>query len=161
MLSVDDYFGAHELGLEDLNPLLNVNISESELPGMVTAVIEVQENLKFHRDLDREKGDPHNQFFTLEGRPTEAVISVLRKLVTDRYNGEDLEIDGDEETEDDYFQFTVAIDVPADVDADRLGQIIWEDTEIVKFHNEADPGTFGAQYLFGSLMYEGLRALEV
>jgi hypothetical protein len=30
---------------------------------------------------------------------------------------------------------------------------------LVKFSNEVDPGTFNSPYLFGSLVYDGLREL--
>lgn len=165
MLEQDDYFTVTELGLEDLNPYINVNISEltdengERVPGMVTAVIEVQENLKFHRDLDREKGDPFNQFFTEDGEMTDRVFKVLNNIIFRRYSGEDFEVDGDS-ADDDYFKFSIALDVPEDTTPEDLGALIWEKTALVQFHNECDPGTFGAEYLFGSLIYTGLRELD-
>jgi hypothetical protein len=162
MLEQDEYFAAVELGLEQLNPFISCSISEEtdddgEPTGKVFAILTVQEDLEFHRNLDREKGNPHNQLFTLEGRPTEAVISVLRKLVEDRYKGENFELD---DTGTEYFEFDIVLTVDPDQEAGDLGGKFWEETELVRFHNEADPGTFGSPYLFGSLIYEGLQKLD-
>jgi hypothetical protein len=159
MLTDDDFFTSAELGLSDLNTFITCNISEQvdddgEPTGKVFAILTVQEDLEFHRNLDREKGNPHNQLFTLEDRPTEAVISVLRKLVEDRYNGENFQLD------EEYFEFDIVLTVDPETSADDLGVKFWEETKLVQFHNEADPGTFGSEYLFGSLMYEGLRELD-
>lgn len=162
MLAQDDYFTATELGLELLNPFISCNISEEtdndgEPTGKMLAILTVQEDLEFHRDLDREKGNPTNQLFNLDGRPTESVISVLRKLVEDRYKGEEFQLD-DSGTE--YFEFELVRTVDADTTAEDLGVKFWEETELVRFHNEADPGTFNSPYLFGSLVYDGLRELD-
>jgi hypothetical protein len=162
----DQYLSATELGLEDLNQEIQVNISEkyddegNVVPGVVTAVIDVREDFRFHRELDRSKGDPHNQLFGADGEVSPRVTEVLAALVRDRYKGEDFGIDGMTEEDDDFFTFTVYVDVPEDTTVGDLGLKIWEETELVKFHNECDPGTFGSEYLFGSLIYSGLRELE-
>jgi hypothetical protein len=162
----DQMFSATELGLETLTPYIQVNISEKTddngetIPGVVTAVIDVREDLEFHRNLDREKGDPFNQMFAQDGEISPRVTEVLANIIRDRYNGDDFGIDGMTETSDDFFTFTIYLDVPAEIDAGRLGEMIWEDTELVKFSNEVDPGTFGSPYLFGSLIYDGLRGLD-
>lgn len=162
MIYVDEYLTATELGLDELNPYLYCNISEhldetGQPDGKLTAVLTVQEDLAFHRNLDVEKGDPHNQMFNLDGRPTESVIAVLTKLVEDRYKGEDFQLDEDG-TE--WFQFDLVLTVDPETTPDELGLKFWEDTELIRFHNEADPGTFGSPYLFGSLVYDGLRELD-
>lgn len=162
MLAQDDYFTAVDLGLEELNPFMYCNISEQvdndgDPTGKMLAILTVQEDFEFHRNLDREKGDPTNQLFNLDGRPTEAVISVLRTLVDARYSGENFELD-DSGTE--YFEFEIVLTVDADTTAEDLGVKFWEETKLVDFHNEADPGTFGSPYLFGSLVYDGLRELD-
>jgi hypothetical protein len=163
MLAVDEYYTAVELGLQELNPYLYCNTYESydelgQPDGKLLAVLTIQENFEFHRNLDREKGDPHNQMFNLDGRPTESVISVLRKLVEDRYNGQEFQLDDNDGNE--YFEFEVTVVVDPEISLEALGIKFWEDTRLIQFHNEADPGTFGSQYLFGSLMYDGLRELD-
>lgn len=161
-LQQDDYFDAVELGLDELNPFISCNISEEtdddgNLTGKVLAILTVQEELEFHRNLDREKGDPFNQLFMSNGMTTDAVDKVLVKLIEDRYKGEDLQWD-DMATE--YFQFDIVLTVDPETTPEDLGLKFYEETELVRFHNEADPGTFGSEYLFGSLIYAGLRGLE-
>jgi hypothetical protein len=158
----DEYLTAAELGLEELNPYMYCNITEhldetGQPDGKLSAVLTVQEDFRFHRDLDREKGNPHNQLFNLDGRPTEAVLTVLRNLVDERYHGEEFDLDEDG-TE--WFQFDIVLTVDPETTAEDLGVKFWEYTELVRFHNEADPGTFNSPYLFGSLVYDGLRELD-
>jgi len=166
MLEQDDYFGADELGLDDLNQYIQINISEktdddgNRIDGTVTAVIDVQENLRFHRDLDREKGNPFNQLFDADGMFAPNVYKALETIIRERYKGEDFSADGDVDADDDFIQFTLVLDVPAETTPAELGGKIWEETEIVAFHNESDPGTFGSPYLFGSLIYDELRKLD-
>lgn len=166
MLSQDDYFGADELGLDDLNQYVQINISEktddegNRIDGIVTAVIDVQENLRFHRDLDREKGNPFNQLFQEDGRFSPNVWKALETIITERYKGVDFSGDGDIDEDEDYIQFTIVLDVPAETTPPELGSQIWEETELIRFHNESDPGTFGTEYLFGSLIYDELRKLD-
>lgn len=162
MLEQDDFFTSAELELGELNPFITCNISEQVdendvATGKVFAILTVQEDFEFHRNLDREKGNPANQLFNLDDRPTESVISVLRKLVVDRYKGEDLELD---DTGTEYFEFNIVLTVDAETTPAELGLKFWEETELVRFHNEADPGTFNSPYLFGSLVYEGLQELD-
>jgi hypothetical protein len=162
MLYSDQYFTATELGLEELNPFISCDIQEEtddegNPTGKMNAYLKVLEDLEFHRNLDREQGNPHNQLFTLEDRPTESVISVLRKLVEDRYKGENFELD---DTGTEYFEFEIVLTVDPETTPEDLGVKFWEETELVRFHNEADPGTFNSPYLFGSLVYDGLRELD-
>lgn len=158
----DEYITAAELGLDELNPYIHGDVQEEtddegNPTGRVNVYLAVQEDFKFHRDLDREKGDPHNQMFTLEDRPTESVLSVLRKLVADRYKGEDFDTD---DTGAEYFQFVYVLTVDPETSYEDLGERFYNETPLVQFHNEADPGTFNCEYLFGSLMYTGLRELD-
>lgn len=164
MLNPEDYFDAGDLGLDGLNPRISVDISENNdegethPEGTVTAVVEISEDLKFHLDLDKDKGDPDNQFFTAEGNLTDKAAEALEALVAERYNGVDFTL-YEEEGQESYFTFSIALEVPSDTTVEDLSAKIWEETETVKFHNEADPGTFGSQYLFGSLMYDKLKEL--
>lgn len=162
MLEQDDYYTAAELGLDGLNPFISCNISEEQddngnPTGKVLAILTVQEDLEFHRNLDREKGDPCNQLFTADGVTTDAVDKVLAKLIEDRYKGEDLQWD---DTAKEWFQFDIVLTVDPETTPEDLGVKFWEETELVRFHNEADPGTFNSEYLFGSLIYTGLRELD-
>jgi hypothetical protein len=165
MLTNDMYLTAPELGLETLTPQIDVNIADKTdddghvIEGVVTAVVDVREDLRFHRDLDRSKGDPMNQFFTEDNDISPRVTEVLANIIRDRYKGEDFGIEGDAEDGNDFFMFTIYLDVPADTTVEDLGVKIWEETELVKFSNEVDPGTFNSPYLFGSLVYDGLREL--
>lgn len=165
MLNPEDYFDASDLGLADLNPRIQVNISENNdagethPDGTVTAVIEVSEDLAFHSNLDAEKGDENRPLFTKDGELLPATEAALEAIIAERYKGVDF-ILSEEEGEDSYVTFTITLDVPATTTVEDLSEKIWNETEIVKFHNEADPGTFGTQYLFGSLMYEKLEELS-
>jgi hypothetical protein len=158
MLAQDDYFDAAELGLEELNQYITVNISEAvdangdTLTGMVTAVLEVQENLKFHADLDR-KYPSESPIFTETGELTEDGFRSLEKAVEARYKGEYVELLGDS-TEEAYLKFEIALTVPAETTPEELGEKFYEDTALVQFHNESDPGTFGSPYLFGTVIEE-------
>lgn len=158
MLSVDDYFDAAELGLEELNQHISVNISEAvnehgdTLAGTVTAVLEVQENLAFHADLDK-KFPSEIALFTDEGALTEDGFRSLERAVETRYKGEYVELLGDS-TEEAYIKFEIALTVPAETTPEELGLMFWEDTALVQFHNESDPGTFNSPYLFGTVIAE-------
>jgi hypothetical protein len=165
MLETDEFYTATEVGLEDLNPYLYINTYGASnedgtdfLEDKVLAVLTVKEEFEFHRNLDRELGDSSNQLFNLDGRPTEAVLSVLRKLVEERYNG--IEFGLDDEDGSEFFEFELTAVVDRDTTPEALGLIFWESTKLVQFYNEVDPGTFGSPYLFGSLMYDGLEKLD-
>lgn len=161
MLNPEDYFDAGDLGLSELNPRISVNISENDdegnthPAGTVTAVIEVSEDLKFHADLDKDSGLKEPALFTKEGELTDEAADALAVILEERYSGIDFTL-SDAEGADAYFTFSITLDLPAETTVEDLGVKIWEETEVVKFHNEVDPGTFGSRYLFGSLMYEKL-----
>lgn len=164
MLAQDDNFTATELGLEGLNPQIDCNISAAygengeELDGFVTAVLTVTEDIRFHLDLDR-KYPMDAAVFTKDGVLTEEAYKALESLVTDRYKGEEFEYeDGDGNPENAFFRFEIALVVPAETSTEDLSEKLWEETELVKFHNEADPGTFGTQYLFGTLIADAMKA---
>lgn len=155
MLEQDNYFTAAELGLDELNPYIHANISEDpDHEGHVLAILTVQENLEFHRDLDRKYEEEYDaRYFTEDDLLTADAEAALKKIVEERYKGEDFQLD-DSGTE--WFQFDLVLSVPADTAPEDLGTKFWEDTALVQFHNESDPGTFGSPYLFGSLMSEAL-----
>lgn len=151
MLAQDDYFDARELGLDELNPRISVNISEIEgEPSNVLAVIEVCEDLRFHSELEA-KYPSEPAVFAADGTLTEEAYETLEGILKERYNAEYLqentEVEGDA-----WISFEIALKVPAETSADDLGELIWEKTAVVQFHNEADPGTFGSPYLFGTLI---------
>lgn len=156
MLEQEDYFDASELGLEELNQYVNVNISEATdengdtLPGMVTAVLEVQENLRFHAELDR-KYPSESPIFTAAGELTEDGFRSLERAIEARYKGEYVEMLGDS-TEEAYVKFELALTVPAETTPEELGEKFYDETALVQFHNESDPGTFGTPYLFGTVI---------
>jgi len=150
MLEQDDYFDARELGLDELNPRISVNISEHDVPGMVTAVVEVQEDLRFHSELE-EKYPSDPRIFQEDGSLTEDAFNTLSKIIQERYKGVDVQEHGGD-FEDRYISFELVLDVPETTGTEDLGTLIWESTALVQFHNEADPGTFGSPYLFGTLI---------
>jgi hypothetical protein len=160
MLNTDDFFDASDLGLSDLNPRIQVNISEytndgdTHPEGTVTAVIDVSEDFAFHRDLDRKLGDKENQLFAEDDEITDEAEEALKELIAERYDGIDFTLQ--EETAEG-FTFSIALDVPSTTTVEELSEKIWTDTKIVKFHNEVDPGTFNCQYLFGTLITEKLK----
>lgn len=150
MLTQDDYFAGSEL-LDQMNYHFDVNISEIDGdPEHVYAYATITEDLRFHSDLDATYGG--EQF---DGNaPTERTQEVLTHLLETRYGAESVEFDHNEtvDGEEWFVRFDIeAVKVPANLDADMLGIKLWEDTPLVKIHNELDPGTFGSQYVFGSL----------
>lgn len=162
MLADSDFFTSAELGLTDLNPFITCNISEQvdddgNATGMVFAILTVQEDFAFHRDLDNKYPDDYaGKYFQEEDAdfaPTADVEAALHKLIEERYDGENFRLD---DTGGEYFEFDIVLTVPADTTPEDLGTKFWEDTALVQFHNESDPGTFGSPYLFGSLMSEAL-----
>lgn len=156
MLKQDDYFEANELGLDELNPRVSVDISEIEDDSEnVLAVVNVSEDLRFHVELER-KTPFEPPVFDSEGLLTEQAYEALEAVLKDRYNGEYLQEHGDI-PEQAWIEFQITLTVPAGTSAEDLGTLIWEKTELVKFHNEADPGTFGSPYLFGSLIAEAMK----
>ena len=151
MLAQDDYFDGRELGLDELNPRISVNISEIEgEPSKVLAVIEVSEDLRFHSELE-EKYPSDPAVFAADGSLTEEAYQTLEGILKERYNAEDLQENTEVEGEP-WISFEMTLEVPADTSAEDLGTLIWEGTALVQFHNEADPGTFGSPYLFGTLI---------
>jgi len=163
MLTPEDFFDASDLGLSDLNPRIQVNISEytndgdTHPEGTVSAVIDVSEDFAFHRNLDRELGDKGKQLFAEDDEITDEAEKALEAIISERYNGVDFTLQ--EETAEG-FTFSIVLDVPATTTVEELSAKIWEETAVVKFHNEVDPGTFRSPYLFGSLMYEKLEELR-
>lgn len=151
MLEPEEYFAAIELGLEDLNPFISCNISEDpDNSDKVLAILTVQEDYRFHRELDGEYFLGEDEDFA----PTPEVESALKKLVEERYKGENFQTD---DTGGEWFQFDLVLSVDPEQEAGDLGGLFWEETALVQFHNEADPGTYGSPYLFGSLMAEMLK----
>jgi len=164
MLEAEQTFTAEELGLETLNQHLLIQVGPSydengmtvdPLKSVYVEVI-VYEGLAFHRALE----GTNRQYFDDEGRLTIQALYGLSDLIHSRYGAEDytveFEIDGEEPT----VQFSVGLDVPTDTKVEDLGAILWEKTTLVKFSNEADPGTFGTQYLFGSLLADTIKELS-
>lgn len=151
MLAQDDYFDGRELGLDELNPRISVNISEIEgEPSKVLAVVEVSEDLRFHSELEAKyPSDP--RVFAPDGSLTEEAYQTLEGILKERYNAEYLQENTEVEGEF-WISFEMALEVPADTSPEALGTLIWDETAIVQFHNEADPGTFGSPYLFGTLI---------
>lgn len=156
MLSQDDYFDGRELGLDELNPRISVNISEIEgEPSKVLAVVEVSEDLRFHSELDQKyPSDP--AMFAADGTLTPEAYEALERLLKGRYNAEYLQENTEVEGEP-WISFEIALEVPAETSAEALGSLIWEGTALVQFHNEADPGTFGSPYLFGTLLHDEMQ----
>lgn len=151
MLEQDDYFDARELGLDELNPRISVNISElDDDPDNVLAVVEVSEDLRFHSELEAKyPSEPRvfNSDGTLTGEAYETLEGILRSRYKAEYLQENTEVEGEP-----WISFELVLKVPADTNAEDLGTLIWEGTALVQFHNEADPGTFGSPYLFGTLI---------
>jgi hypothetical protein len=159
MLAQDDYFDSRELGLDELNPRISVNISElDDEPGFVLAVVGVSEDLRFHVELEQ-KYPSEPAIFDSEGLLTPEAYRALGTVLEERYKGEWLQENSDIE-DDAWISFDLVLKVPADTAAEDLGTLIWEQTALVQFHNEADPGTYGSPYLFGTVLAEAMRKAE-
>jgi hypothetical protein len=151
MLKQDDYFDASDLGLEELNPRINVNISEVEDDkSKVLAVIEVSEDLRFHSELE-DKYPSEPRVFNSDGTLTAEAYETLEGILKERYNAEYLQ-ENTEVKGEPWISFELTLEVPADTSAEDLGSLIWEKTALVQFHNEADPGTYNSPYMFGTLI---------
>lgn len=164
-LTEDDYFDQVELGLEHLNPWLCVNIIESETPGMVYAIVTVQEGLAFHADLDKSARAGERLCVMVDtgtvpkfdelGELTDDAYHVLESVIMARYDGENFEV---LDSSPAVISFDIALEVSETLDAAALGLAIYEGTKLVDFHNEADPGTFGSEYLFGSILTDAMAS---
>jgi hypothetical protein len=164
MLAQDDNFTAEELGLELMNPYISIDISDAygedgqPLQGQVAAIVSVTEDLRFHSDYD--KGFPDSAVFTEDGLLTEDGYRALERALESRYGATNVEYEdmlGNAPLA--FFRFELSVTVPAETDLEGLSERIWEDTKLVQFHNEADPGTFGSPYLFGTVIAEYLTTL--
>lgn len=167
MLEQGDYFDALNLGLDHLNPYISVNIDESETAGNVVAVIEVLESLEFHRELEASMWERihgstgarlETRIFDEDGWLTIEANDAMGDILKQRYGAVDVDLNT---SDDPHIDFTVVLEVPARYSAEWLGLTIYNHTELVKFHNEADPGTFGTQYLFGTILAEQMEALAL
>lgn len=150
MLTQDDYFAGSEL-LDQMNYSFDVNISEIDGdPEHVYAVATITEDLRFHSDLDATYGG--DQF---DGNaPTERTQAALTHLLETRYGAVSVEFESNEtvDGEEWFVRFELeAVKVSRDLDAGMLGVTLWEESPLVMIHNELDPGTWGSQYVFGSL----------
>src|SRR4030095_421803 len=161
-MHADQNFSAAELGLDELNPTITVDVGECyDDEGNVDASkfsiqVTVYEDFDFHVNLDR-KYSSEPRIFEEDGSLTADAEAALNKLIKERYDGEYLEVE--DEDSDPFFRFQLYVYVPADTTPEDLGTIIWEKTKLVQFHNEADPGTFGSPYLFGSLITDTMKQI--
>lgn len=156
----DQNFSAAELGLEELNPTISVDVAEmyddngNVDPSKFSVQVTVYEDFGFHVSLDR-NFPSDSPIFEDNGQLTKSAEEALFKILEERYGAEDIEVEY--EDSDPFFRFYLHLEVPSDTPDEDLGSLIWEKTKLVQFHNESDPGTFGTQYLFGSLIAEQMK----
>ena len=135
---VEDALLPEELGLDHMGlTLINVTPSYDE-DGKVSVSAEGYLSYDFiaRRDLSQYPEDEAMEL--LNGIPVEN----LDQLFSTRYPGSSVYDSGGESPE-------IAFSVTAD-EADTVGDIserLWDDTGIVDYVNETDPGTFGARYI--------------
>lgn len=148
MLTPEDSFSQYELGLENTS-LASIDILEGDTDETVTVALMFQEPLTFH--INRDRPDLSEDFGLVDGWedtywPTEADwrkwFDALSSVVSERYDGFNMDQAGD------CISFDATYQVPATLTAYELGAWIWENTKVVAFTNESDPGTFGSPYLF-------------
>lgn len=162
-LEPGEYFDAVDLGLDSLGPYVTVNISDTvERPGYRTAVVTVQEPLRFHHEYDRLNTEEPSRLFNVtdSGRIdlTDAAREAMERVIHSRYGGEDFAEDGDDD--DAFITFDLVLEVADDTTPDALSEAIWERTKLVQFANEADPGTFGSEYLFGTILADTMKTQD-
>jgi hypothetical protein len=83
---------------------------------------------------------------------TELAFEAIQDVLPERYGAEYFDMAGD------VISFDMHLSVDANTEVSELTGIFWEESQIVRFMNESDPGTFGNPYLFGSIMSEAMKA---
>lgn len=166
-------FNAAELGLESLGMVSMVDVSKIEdepgqMPGdlpRLAVTVYVSEELQFHGELEADRlangwkaySELGRLFTSKDGETwetTEATWADLVPILETRYGAESVEEEGG------VLRFNLRLTVSESLPLDQLGAAIWEESKLVQFSNEADPGTFGSPYLFGSVLSEARKAGE-
>jgi hypothetical protein len=139
---------AHELsGLEEY--CSGASVFPDDNGETCTVYLFIQESLEFHGNygsagIERSSEDA-------EWELTEAAFKALPNIISERYDGENFDLAGD------VFSFDIALTLPASTPVDEVAGLFWERTKVTAFINESDPGTFGSQYLFGTILAEALK----
>jgi hypothetical protein len=131
-----------DLGLDDLGyvDMADYRISEDGTTAEIT--LSCSEPMDFHRNCSPE-------YFDEDGTLTNAAWVALQRVFAGRYSADIYE-------QDEYLRFTVDIQAPASADESTLGDILWP--TVAKLANELDPGTFGSEYLFGTILSDAMAA---
>jgi hypothetical protein len=155
---------AHELeGIEEYVSGASVYLSDTDA-SKVDVYLHVQESLAFHAEREaslvsespawaeealmfERTGDSEHDW-TL----TELAFEAIQDVLTERYGAEYFDMAGD------VIAFDIHLSVDATTEVSELAGVFWEESQIVRFMNESDPGTFGNPYLFGSIMSEAMKA---
>jgi hypothetical protein len=139
---------AHELpGLEEYCAGASVFLDDEG--ETCTVYLFIQEPLEFHGNyvgaplFERTDDD-------CEWQLSEAVFQALPAIISERYDGENFDMAGDA------ISFDIPLTLPASTNVEDVAGLFWERSKVVQFINEADPGTFGSQYLFGSIIAEAM-----
>ena len=135
-------YSAAELGLEYLGFVDFVDYELSEDGTRARISVACSESLAFHREHSPE-------YFDQDGELTDAAWDALRSLFPERYSADVTE------AVDDYLRFNVDLETDASAPAESIGEVIWP--TLARIANETDPGTFGSEYLFGTIMADALK----
>jgi hypothetical protein len=158
---------AHELeGIEEYVSGASVYLSDTDA-SKVDVYLHVQESLEFHAEREaslvsespsawageslmfERTGDSEHDW-TL----TELAFQAIQNVLAERYGAEYFDMAGD------VIAFDIHLSVDAATEVAELAGIFWQESQIVRFMNESDPGTFGSPYLFGSIMSEAMKSRE-
>jgi hypothetical protein len=158
---------AHELeGIEEYVSGASVYLSDTDA-SKVDVYLHIQESLEFHAEYEQQIFSTHEYYRLYEPRMfertgdsehdwtlTELAFEAIQDVLPERYGAEYFDMAGD------VISFDMHLSVDANTEVSELTGIFWEESQIVRFMNESDPGTFGNPYLFGSIMSEAMKARE-
>lgn len=158
-LDVGDHWDAHELGLEDYCSFVEIWANDNpDESGTVHVLVTVNESLDFHAKREAEILRNAPEWWASatpkvfdDGELTQEGMDALFGILADRYDAEQSDTDGHVVVWD-----TFLTSIPAETTEEELGELILRETQLVKWLNETDPGTFGSEYLFGSIIEKEL-----
>lgn len=140
---------AHELpGLEEY--CAGASVFKDESGDTCTVYLFIQEPMQFHGDYGNaaafERADDESSW-----ELTEEAFKALPAIISERYEGENFDVAGD------VFSFDLSLTLPGSTQVEEVAALFWERSKVVRFINESDPGTFGSEYLFGSIINDALK----
>jgi hypothetical protein len=162
-------FDPYELDYGQSDDLSEIRIQSGDDAEHVTVILEYQLSLDWHvirETADIDGNSPLNDPLTsslVDGWEEiywksedewREWFRVMGNIIAERYNGEHLDMAGS------VLSWAEVHTAPASLPLDELPKWIWEHSAVVKLINESDPGTYGSQYLFGTIYRDAVEVGE-